>query len=80
MRFNQVLTGDAKGWEIGESGNQELGQGSSLAVQWLKAPRSQCSRPRFNPWSGNWIAHVATKSLHATTEKKKSIVFPELCR
>ena len=27
-----------------------------------KAPRSQCSGPQFNPWSGNYISHVSTKT------------------
>ena len=31
MRFHQVLAGDAEGWEIGESGNQERGQGGPVA-------------------------------------------------
>ena len=29
---------------------------------------SQCRGPRFDPWSGNWIPHAATKSLHAAAE------------
>ena len=28
---------------------------------------SQCRGPRFDPWSGNYIPHAATKSSHATT-------------
>ena len=27
-----------------------------------KIPRSQWRGSRFNPWSGNWVPHVATKS------------------
>ena len=33
-----------------------------------KAPRSKCWGPGFNPWSGNWIQHVATKDPHATAK------------
>ena len=33
-----------------------------------KTPHSQCREPGFEPWSGNLIAHAATKSLHATTK------------
>ena len=33
---------------------------------------SQCRGPRFNPWSGNWIPHAATKNLHATTKTQHS--------
>ena len=29
---------------------------------------SQCRVPRFNPWSGNYIPHITTKSLKATTK------------
>ena len=32
-----------------------------------KTQRSQCRGPRFDPWSGNWIPHAATKSSCATT-------------
>ena len=34
----------------------------------VKNPLSQCKGSRFNPWSGNWIPHGATKSLHAATK------------
>ena len=34
----------------------------------VKTPCSQCRGPRFDPWSGNWILHVATKSPHAATK------------
>ena len=30
---------------------------------------SQCSGPRFDPWSGNQVPHATTKSLHAVTER-----------
>ena len=33
-----------------------------------KTPCSQCRGPGFNPWSGNWIPHAATKSLPATVK------------
>ena len=32
----------------------------------------QCRGPRFNAWSGNWIPHAATKSLHAATKTSYS--------
>ena len=46
---------------------------------------SQCKGPGFDPWSGNWIPHAATKSLHAAVktwhsqvtkfrEKKKDVM------
>ena len=38
--------------------------GDSLA----KTPHSQCRGPRFNPYSGNEIPCVATKSSHVTTK------------
>ena len=28
-----------------------------------RTPSSQCRGPGFNPWSGNWIPHAATKDL-----------------
>ena len=34
-----------------------------------KTPRSQCRGPGFDPWSGNWILHAATKSSHAAAKK-----------
>ena len=34
-----------------------------------KTPCSQHRGPRFNPWSGNYIPHVATKSSNATTKR-----------
>ena len=40
----------------------------------VKTPGSQCRRPGFNPWSGNWIPYAATKRMHITTtdfKKKK---------
>ena len=33
-----------------------------------KTLHSQCRGPGFNPWSGNWILHTATKQSHATAE------------
>ena len=33
-----------------------------------KTLRSQCRGPRFDPWSGNYIPHAATKSLNAATK------------
>ena len=36
-------------------------------VQWL-TPYSQCRGPRFDSWSGNYIPHAATKSLHTATK------------
>ena len=35
-----------------------------------KTPSSQYTGPRFDSWSGNWISHAATKSLHATAKVK----------
>ena len=29
----------------------------------------QCRGFGFDPWSGNWIPHAETKSLHATSKK-----------
>ena len=28
-----------------------------------RTSRSQCRGPKFNPWSGNWILHVAIKRI-----------------
>ena len=33
-----------------------------------KTPCSQCRGPGFDPWSGIYIPHAATKSLHAVTK------------
>ena len=33
-----------------------------------KTPCSQCRASEFNPWSGNWILHAATKSWDATAK------------
>ena len=33
----------------------ETNSGCSPDGPVAKPPRSQCRRPRFNPWSGNWI-------------------------
>ena len=33
-----------------------------------KTPCFQCRGPGFDPWSGNWIPHAATKGPHATTK------------
>ena len=32
-----------------------------------ETPSSLCRGPRFDAWSGNWVAHAAIKSLHAGT-------------
>ena len=29
---------------------------------------SHCRGPGFHPWSGNWILHATTESLHAATK------------
>ena len=34
----------------------------------IKTPYSQHRRPWFDLWSGNWIPHATTKSLHVTTK------------
>ena len=39
-----------------------------------KIPCSQYRKPRFNPWLGNWIPQIPTKSLHVTTK------YPAGCR
>ena len=50
---------------------------SSLVVQWLRPCVSNArggdrvGGTRFDPWSGNWIPCVTTKSLHGPTEEKK---------
>ena len=31
----------------------------------VKAPHSQCTGPRFDPWSGNQIPHATTKTQHS---------------
>ena len=36
-----------------------------------KTPHSQGRGPGLDPCSGNWIPHAATKTSHATAEKKK---------
>ena len=38
-----------------------------------KAPRSQSRGLGFNPWSGNWIPHVATKdpACHNTDQRSR---------
>ena len=33
-----------------------------------ETPCSQFRGPGFDPWSGNWIPHATTRSLHATTK------------
>ena len=44
-----------------QSESQRESVETSLMVQWLKlqAPNAGCSG--FDPWSGNWIPHVAIK-------------------
>ena len=37
-----------------------------------KTPCSQCRGLRFNPWSGNYIPHFTTKSLHVATKTQHS--------
>ena len=49
MRVHQVLAGDAEGWEIGESGNQERGQGGPVAEDSMLSMQG----PSFYPWSEN---------------------------
>ena len=39
--------------------------GTSLVVQRLRPLAPNARGPRFDPWSGNWIPHTATKGLHA---------------
>ena len=34
-----------------------------------KTPHSQCKGPGFDPWTGNWIPHAATKSSPTTTKR-----------
>ena len=49
---------------------------SSLVVQWLRSCVSNtrwgggARGTKFDPWSGNWIPCVTTKSLHAQVRKK----------
>ena len=43
--------------------------GTSLVVQWLGFCTPNAGGPGFNPWSGNYIPHAATKSLNAANEK-----------
>ena len=40
----------------------------------VMAPGSQYRGPRFDPWSGNSIPCVATKSLHATIKTRSGQV------
>ena len=35
-----------------------------------RTPRSQCRRPRFNPWSGNWFPHAANATKDPTCRNK----------
>jgi len=35
-----------------------------------KIPCFQCWRPGFDAWSGNYLPHAATTSLHAITKNK----------
>ena len=35
--------------------------GTSLGDPMVTTLCSKCRGPRFNPWSGNWIPHAATK-------------------
>ena len=37
-----------------------------LVVQWLRLCAPKTKGPWFDPWSGNWIPHAATKSVNAT--------------
>ena len=37
--------------------------GTSLVVQQPRLHAPNAGGPRFNPWSGDWIPHKATKSL-----------------
>lgn len=34
----------------------------------------QCSRPRLEPWSGNWIPYAANKSSQAATKEPTAAV------
>ena len=44
-----------------------------------KTPGTQCRKPRFNPWSGNYIPHAATKTRYSQINiKKKKIRFRNL--
>ena len=47
-------------------------KGISLMVQWLRLrvpnARGLGSMP-FDAWSGNWILHAATKTLHSQINK-----------
>ena len=36
-----------------------------LVVQWLRLCAPKTKGPGFDPWSGNWIPHAATKSVNA---------------
>ena len=35
---------------------------------------SQCTGSRFDPWSGNYIPHAATKTWHSRINKNKQIL------
>ena len=39
-----------------------------------ETPRSQRRGLGFEPWSGNWIPHATTKSLHAATKDRRKIL------
>ena len=42
--------------------------GTSLVVQWVGLRTPKAGGLVFDPWSGNWIPHAATKSPHAATK------------
>ena len=45
-----------------------------------KTLSSQCKGPGFNPWSGNWIPHVTTKSWYRQINKQINTCFKKLLR
>ena len=45
----------------------EIKSSTSLLVQWLRLC-SQCRRPGFDPWSGNWISHATIESSNASVK------------
>ena len=55
-------------WNNGNSNVFRIGLGTLLVVHSLRLCIPNTGGPRFRPWSGNWIPHATTKSLHITTK------------
>ena len=49
-------------------------------VPGAKTPHSQCRGPRFDPQSGNWSSHTATKSSNAETKDPARLDKDRRCR